>query len=167
MTSPDFKSLLREASRAPAPETLNALMEMVGQRRVAEDQVFGEFAAAVERRDWTTVAILLECIIAIRGSPKFAPLLAQVLDEGHENINNEDIVDLLSLMHDERAIPALRRAAAREFPGDAMSRWINRKALQALAGFADQGAWETIRSAADASNEQLREEARKLLAEKR
>lgn len=162
-----FDELFASACAAASQETYRPLYDLVRGGHVSEEQLHERLAQAVAESNWNAAALAVGLVIVKhQGSARFVPLLAEVLDAAAPEVNHEDVVDLLDLTVDPRAIPALQRAALRVWPSDTFSYWINRKALWALARYGDPAAWETIRTAADWPIGLIREEAERLLAER-
>ena len=171
--SVEFDKLLANAAANPGQASYTELFDYVRAHKVGEAEILRALEKAVNQSEWVVVGLLVACIVqfhlVVEGArswkiaPEFAPLLTRILDEAATTVNNDDVVDLLHTMKDERTIPSLIRAIGKSFPCDSYSRCISRKALQALALFNRADAWDAIRTAAGSEIELIREEAQMLV----
>ena len=98
---------LDERLRAWAPYSDAA--DWLREARDLEPCIAAGLRATRESGDWLAFETY---VIAAQThpSPSYTETLCAVLDERHEDINNEDIVDALNEGQDPAAVPSLRRA---------------------------------------------------------
>ncbi|MDZ8093947.1 MAG: HEAT repeat domain-containing protein [Nostoc sp. DedQUE05] len=95
-------------------------------------------------------------------SKDYTPILCQILNDESNNGLHESVIELLDVLRDERAIPALSKALTYRWSYD---EWLNvpRKSLLALAEIGTPEAKMIIESAAQSPQELISEDANLIL----
>ncbi|MBD2493762.1 HEAT repeat domain-containing protein [Nostoc sp. FACHB-280] len=95
-------------------------------------------------------------------SKDYTPILCQILNDENNNGLHESVIELLDVLRDERAIPALSKALTYRWSYD---EWLNvpRKSLLALAEIGTPEAKIIIESAAQSPEELISEDANLIL----
>lgn len=95
-------------------------------------------------------------------SKDYTPILCQILNDENNNGLHESVVELLDVLCDERAIPALSKALTYRWSYD---EWLNvpRKSLLALAEIGTPEAKMIIKSASQSPEELISEDANMIL----
>lgn len=95
-------------------------------------------------------------------SKDYTPILCQILNDESNNGLHESVIELLDVLRDERAIPALSKALTYRWSYD---EWLNvpRKSLLALAEIGTPEAKMIIESAVQSPEELISEDANLIL----
>ncbi|WP_335041616.1 HEAT repeat domain-containing protein [Nostoc sp.] len=95
-------------------------------------------------------------------SKDYIPILCHILNDESNNGLHESVIELLDVLRDERAIPALSKALTYQWSYDT---WLNvpRKSLLALAEIGTPEAKMIIESAAQSPEELISEDANMIL----
>lgn len=95
-------------------------------------------------------------------SKDYTPILCQILNDESNNGLHEPIVEILDVLRDERAIPALSKALTYRWSYD---EWLNvpRKSLLALAEIGTPEAKMIVKEATQSSGELIRDDANMIL----
>lgn len=117
-------------------------VKAIGGLEGVESGVMSALYDAHAARNWQLLQMLvLTC--SSKPSPIYTEPLCKILEEGCEEMTNEDIVDVLFELQDERAIRALEVAAAFDFDTDEFHN-LNLKCVQALANIPAMPAKEAL-----------------------
>jgi hypothetical protein len=108
------------------PDFLAALARVAS----LELQLRDALADAFSRKDWISLQYL---VIGASRHPdrSYTPTLCAILDEMNQKMTNEDVVQVLDIIADERSIPCLRRAVDTDFEWD-IAHHFNMKCIWAL-----------------------------------
>ncbi len=110
--------------------TSDEFLACVEQLHLTEAEIATALTSAFSIRDWSSLqALVIVCYE--RPSAIYAPTLCQILDEASEDMTNEDVVDVLDMIHEPSTVAALRRAADYDLPADEFHH-LNRKCVYAL-----------------------------------
>jgi hypothetical protein len=120
--------------------------EWLREQRGVESCVEAGLRQCRERKDWEGFA---RYVLAadIHPSKTYIETLGEVLDERHEDVENEAIVDVLNAIFDTAAVPYLGRAITLVPDWDDVGH-LSRKAVWALDRIHTPEALEAIRQAA-------------------
>lgn len=137
-----------------------ALHEIVSMDDAAS-KIKRQLELARASNDWDCPQLLVVAALDFCDR-RMVPVLAEILGALNERMTNEDVVELLGDIGDERAVPALSRALDAEFDFDEFH-WLNVKAIWALESIGTKGAIEVIEKSVDSPFEEVRRAARDVL----
>lgn len=138
-------------------------VKAIGELEGVESEVVSALYAAHATKNWQLLQMLvLACSAKL--SPIYTEPLCEILEEGCEEMTNEDIVDVLFELQDERAIRVLEVAAAFDLDTDEFHN-LNLKCVQALANIPAMHAKEALnRIASSGTHDDVRAAATDALA---
>lgn len=126
-----------------------------------EERIKESLERAKASDDWDSLALLVVAALDFQDK-RMVPVLTEILVALNARMNNEDVVELLGDIGDERAVPALSRALEAEFDFDEFH-WLNVKAIWALERIGTESAIEVIKRSVDSPFQEVRRAARDVL----
>jgi HEAT repeat protein len=152
---------LSECIKVLSPGNLRNAQALMAKETGA-DQVLRRFlVAAAKRHDWQAVQNLVVCAFA-RPSNKYVKILCELLERAEPDLNNEDIVDLLSAIANPLSMDTLSACLDKEYPND-KDRFVNQKIIWALTRIHTPQASNILARAAKSPVDSIREEAQRQL----
>ena len=159
MKTKTFKTFLEQCENDEIE--IDDFLQKISKIEGVEDQILIELEHYFEKRNWSTLQLLV-LAAGEKLSSKYVEILCEILLEGSEHMNNEDIVVILDELEDEKAIPALSKAIQFEFEDDE-SHHLNLKCIDALANIGGDMAIDVIKNAVDSSFDEVKEMAQRYL----
>lgn len=141
-----------------------ALHEIVAMDDAAS-KIKQQLELAKASNDWDSPQLLVVAALDFNDR-RMVPVLTEILDALNEGMTNEDVVELLGDIGDERAVPALGRALKAEFDFDEFH-WLNVKAIWSLERIGTKSAIDVIRKSVDSPFQEVRRAARDVLDRRR
>lgn len=157
-----YLKLFKEASNAG--ESLRISQEMKKEFAASPpsiSEVIQEFEKYVSNPDYPGASFVMSAAWS-NLSKDYTPILCQLLNNESNNGLHEPIVEILEVLRDERAVPALSKAVTYRWSYDI---WfiVPRKSLLALAEIGTPEAIMIIKQATQSSEELIRDDANMIL----